>query len=54
MKFKILFTAVGTAMLCVANAFSLYYSDAIVNKEKYSVYFLHSESRIHQRDCFPQ
>ena len=37
MKFKILFTAVGTAMLCVADAFSLYYSDAIVNKEKYSV-----------------
>lgn len=37
MKFKILFTAVGTAMLCVTNAFSLYYSDAIVNEEKYSV-----------------
>ena len=32
-----LFASLGTCMICGANAFSLFYSDAIVNKDKYSV-----------------
>ena len=37
MKLKMLFASLGTCMICGANAFSLFYSDAIVNKDKYSV-----------------